>query len=182
MSESSERGRAEDPEAAATGRKRRATRPAEEGFSGSEMAEVDPFEKAVTGYHACVRQAIGRYERRLQDLNSEWSQAVEAAGREGTFEAQQRALRKANEGYANGIQENIRQADTDVEECLRQYAGDLKNAFAHADADSLGAAKLDYIGRETSFIANAAVGAFPPEWWRPLENQVGAELPLGSQS
>jgi sugar-specific transcriptional regulator TrmB len=132
------------------------------------QATPDAFEAAAQDYHDCVGEVIRGYEEALERLNDEYIRAVEEAATHRTPLAQQKALAEANERYANGLAENVDSADKAVEACLRQFVGALKAALGDADDDALDASKLTSIAADTLFIANAASGAFPAVWWRPV--------------
>ena len=155
-----------------------AAEPAQSGRGKAKRAEAeaqaqgpDDFERAVGEYNDCVGEAIREYERRLEQLNEEYVEAVDAAGGERTPEARQRALAEANERYADGVAANIAEADKAVEECFRAYTRSVGAAFGSAGGDDLTVQKLNEIAEHLTFVAAAASGAFPAWWWRPVEQQ-----------
>jgi len=152
------------PESATTG-------PAQERRGSghpSEPAPTDAFQRAVTGYHDCVGEVVLRYSERLQKLNDQYVKAVQEASRAPTYEEQLKALDKASRRYNKASQESLDDANGSVQDCIKGYAESLREAFAEGEPDQVDPATLAYIGRETTFIADAAAGAFPPAWWLPI--------------
>jgi len=149
-----------------------AAKAAQSGRGKAKRAEApgpDDFERAVSEYNDCVGEAIREYERRLEELNEQYVDAVDAAGGERTPEARQRALAEANERYADGVAASIAETDKAVESCFRAYTRGVGAAFGSAGGEDLTVQKLNEIAEHLTFVAAAASGAFPAWWWRPID-------------
>lgn len=137
--------------------------PNESGVTDTTRA----FEAAVRNYHRRVRETIADFERRLEELNTRYREAVRAAADADTFDARHEVLLVANEEYWASVRANIDTADGEVEDSLREFVDDMKAAWDGLAADDLTTGILAWIGQQTWIVASAAAGAFPAVWWRP---------------
>ena len=142
----------------------------------AKVAEPVPpgqFEAAAAGYHRRVGDALGRYQRRCDELGVQYAQAIAAAYQEPTAALIQQKIDAANEETSKELSDLTKATNFDVEQSLRIYLHALKNAWADLSVDDTDLAQLARVGQDLWFIANAANGAFPPVWWAGAGGSIG---------
>jgi len=133
----------------------------------------DPFDAASAAYHHRVGDALSRYQRRCEELQTEYAKAVEAAYKEPTPALIQQRLDAANEAVSKGLLDAGKSTNDEVVQSLRTYITTLKTVWAEVNVDEMTTAKLARAGQDLWFIANAANGAFPAAWWAGAGESAG---------
>src|SRR4030095_2454659 len=103
----------------------------------AEPLPAGPFEAAAAAYHPRIGEAFGRYQRRCEELRIQYAQALDAAYKEPTPALIQQRIEAANEDASKRLIEITKATNDDVEQSLRGYLNDLKNAWAKVNIDDL---------------------------------------------
>ena len=136
-----------------------------ESQAPTEGSPPGALDAAAAAYHARVRDELGLYQARCDELRAQYAKDVEAAYREQTPALIQQRLDAANAQASQGLCDITKASNDAVVQSLRRYITDLKSAWAEVSVDEVTSAKLAKAGQDLWFIANAANGAFPLAWW-----------------
>jgi len=125
----------------------------------------DPFEAAATRYHRQVRRAVRALACKQGEIWQEFYRTLFAAYESPPSGRVEEVLRAAHDAYSKDLQSAGEAATQAFEGAYRRFLEDVRRAWASSDAGELTPEAVVAAAEQMHFIATAAQGHYPIEWW-----------------
>jgi hypothetical protein len=137
--------------------------------TGGSEGDRDPFSDAAEAHHKRIRAVVRGYSERQVELWQEFTRTIVGAQGAPPSRTVEEVIQAANEAYERGVQSSAEKAEEAIRKSLRQYVADLSSAWKTTDSAKVTPERLAGMAEQMWFIAGAAQGCYPAEWWNIAE-------------